>query len=197
MRFIRTLALWNNTELWEFFITYLFSLSKDKSLDIFYIEFPSSFLNNAKEKLLSFKNIYKLALQICVYLLKTDITLSLETLTKINIKHNHISLGDFEDLSKTLQNVHYSENINLVKLEKPKTQTEKIIFVLKQAIDFYPISNNDQQSLFRLNLLNSSFKNQLTTKVAKRFLISETIEKKQRKILWKLIGLSSSLGKSK
>jgi hypothetical protein len=194
LKFLRSLALLNNPLLWEYMVSYLHKLAADPSLELFYIEFPSSFLNGKKEHVSSSKSIYKLVLQLSNYLLKCDINQSLEIFTTINLKHNHISLNDFEELTKSLQNVHFSENINLVVIEKPKTESEKMLFVLKGCIDYYPIGS-DEPSLFRLARLNSSFKNQLMCKVAKRFLLSDKIEKNKRMVLWNVIAGSSSIGK--
>jgi hypothetical protein len=175
-------------------VKYLHILAADQSLEFYFTEFPSSFINRKKERIVSSKNIYVFVLQLSNYLLKCDIGQSLEIFTKINLKNNHISLNVFEDLTKLLQNVHFSENINLVVIEKPKTRTEKIIFVLKRCINYYFIEPNEPLSLFRLITLNSSSKNQLMSEIAKRFLMSENIEKKQRKVLWKAIAISSSIG---
>lgn len=175
-------------------VQYLHKLGADQSLEFYFTEFPSSFMNNTKQRIVSSKSIYIFVLQLSNYLLKCDIGQSLEIFTKINLKNNHVSLNVFEDLTKSLQNVHLSENINLVVIEKPKTRIEKIIFVIKKSIDYYFIEPIEELSLFRLTMLNSSFKNKLMSKIAKRFLICEHIDKKQRKILWKVIAISSSIG---
>ena len=197
IKFIRAIALWDKPELWSNLIMFLHSILSDKSIELYYTEFPNSFINNSKTKLSCSSDIYKLVLQISVYLLKCDIKQTLEILTKINVKHSHINLGDFEDLTKTLQNVHFSENINIKKIEKPKSLSEKTLFVFKNAVEYYPITIKEDGSLFKLTLLNSSFKDQLKPKIAKHYLMSENIEKPQRKILWEIIATSSSLSKKK
>jgi SOS response regulatory protein OraA/RecX len=122
-----------------------------------------------------------------------DIKYTLQVFTKINLKNSHLSLGDFEEVSRKLENVHFSENIGKTVVKNPKTLIEKVVFVLKMAIPYCQLSKDD--SLFKLTYLNSECNKKIRPKVVKRILMKDNLDKKHRKALWKLISEISALCK--
>ena len=149
LRFLRSITLWREPALWSYAVEFLFSRVECSSLSLYFSNYPKTLKKNKKSRLKYPKEIYYLLFQTTNYLLKMDIKFTLEIFTKINLKNAHLSLGDFENVSRNLENVHFSENINRTVVKNPKTLMEKIIFVLKKAIAFCPLDSND--SLFKLS----------------------------------------------
>ena len=105
-----------------------------------------------------------------------------------------MSLGDFEDISRKMENVHFSENINKIVVKNPKTLMEKIIFVLKKSLPYCSLERED--SLFKLTYLNSECNKQIRCRIIKRILMKDNLDKRHRKSLWKLISEISALCKT-
>lgn len=104
-----------------------------------------------------------------------------------------MSLGDFEETSRQMENVHFSENINKIVVKNPKTLMEKIIFVFKMALPFCALDRSD--SLFKLTYLNSECNKKIRTRIIKRILMKDDLDKRHRKALWKLIAEVGALCK--
>ena len=191
LKFLRSIILWNEPNLWNFAVNFLLSHIDCSSIQLYFSNYPKTIKKNKKSRLKFERNIYQALFQTTNYLLKANIKFTLETFTKINLKNSHLSLGEFEEVSRKLENVHFSENINKIIVKKPKSRTEKVIFVLKAAIDYCKLDLKD--SLFKLTLLNSQTKHALRSKISKKILMMDNIQKKHRKVLWKLIAQSSTI----
>lgn len=123
-----------------------------------------------------------------------DIKYTLQVFTKINLKNSHLSLGDFEEVSRKLENVHFSENIGKTVVKNPKTLMDKIVLVLKMAIPYCQLRRKD--SLFKLTYLNSECNKKIRPTVIKRLLMKDNLDKKHRKALWILMAHVGALCKS-
>lgn len=193
LRFLRSITLWREPALWNYAVDFLFTRVDCSSLSLYFSNYPKTLKKNKKSPLKYPKEIYYLLFQTTNYLLKMDITLTLQIFTKINLKNAHLSLGDFENVSRNLENVHFSENIGKTVIKNPKTLMEKIIFVLKRTITYLPLDSKN--SIFNISYLNSECNNQLRTKIIKRILMKDDLDKKHRKALWKLIAEIGALCK--
>lgn len=150
---------------------------------------------NSKFRLNNKQQIYILLFQTAYYLLKTDVHFTLQTFSEINSINSHIRVTDLEDISKELQNVHFSENINKIILPKPKSRTEKIVFVLKRTVEFLKLDQED--SIFKLTLLNSELKKSLTLKILKKILMKQDLIKKHRLHIWFRISTIKTISNQK
>ena len=185
IKFLRSIAFWKEPILWKSSIDFLLSHMQCNSVFLFFSNYPSSMNINSKFRLNNKQQIYILLFQTAYYLLKTDVYFTLQTFSEINSINSHIRVTDLEDISKELQNVHFSENINKIILPKPKSRTEKIVFVLKRTVEFLKLDQED--SIFKLTLLNSELKKSLTLKILKKILMKSDLIKKHRLHIWSRI----------
>jgi hypothetical protein len=192
LRFLRAITIWREPSLWRYAVDFLFHYVECPSLSLYFSNYPKTLKKNRKSRLKYPKELYLLLFQTSYYLLKMDITMTLEIFTKINLKNSHLSLGDFEDVSRKLENVHFSENISKTVIKNPKTFMEKIIFVLKMTIPFCQLDRKD--SLFKLTYLNSECNEKIRSRIIKRILMKDNLDKRHRKSLWILISEISVLG---
>lgn len=193
LRFLRSITIWREESLWRYAVDFLFHYVECNSLSLYFSNYPKTLKNNRKSRLKYPKELYHLLFQTTYYLLKMDISMSLEIFTKINLKNSHLSLGDFEEVSRKLENVHFSENISKAVIKNPKTLMEKIVFVLKMTIPYCKLDRKD--SLFKLTYLNSECNAKIRCRIIKRILMKDNLDKRHRKSLWKLISEISVLGK--
>lgn len=194
LRFLRSVTIWREPQLWSYAVDFLFSHAECPSLNLYFSNYPKTLKKNKKSRLRYAREMYLLLFQTSNYLLKMDIRFTLETFTKINLKQAHLSLGDFEETSRKMENVHFSENINKIVVKNPKTLMEKIIFVLKKALPFCPLRRSD--SLFKLTYLNSECNKRIRASIIKRILMKDDLDKRHRKALWKLIAEVSAVCRS-
>mgnify|MGYP001800119116 CR=1 FL=1 len=194
LRFLRSITLWHTSSLWNYAVAFLFNYVDCRSINLYFSNYPKTLKKNKKSHLKYPREIYSLLFQTTNYLLKMDIKMTLQVFTKINLKNSHMNLGDFEEMSRKLENVHFSENIGKTIVKNPKTHINKIILVLKKSLPFCSISQ--EYSIFKLTYLNSECSKRIRPPIIKRILMKDRLDKKHRKALWKLLSEVSALCKS-
>lgn len=193
LKFFQALGLWENPNIWKHSILYLNQIVKYSSIDLFLSINPKTLRKKRKSKLKSQSSIYILFLQACNYLIKMNIEKMLEIHFSINDIHQHLKVGDFEEITRTLENPHLMGNLNKIMFKHPESKNEKIILILKNALKF--IENTPQDSILKLSIINKECHKKLHIKIIKRLLISDNIETKMRIKLWRVIAKDGTLSK--
>lgn len=193
LKFFQCMTLWELKDLWQHSIGGIINYSQCNSICLFYSNYPKTIHQGKKSRLKDSEAVYRVFVQSCCYLVKMDVGLMLKTFFQVNEENQHLKVGIYERLTQDLESIHFMEGLNKIIRKRPKTKSEKILFVLKRSINYLKADFNSE--ILNLCLLNKQAKKALKKKILKQFLKMKITNKKIRILIWNKIAKTRTISR--
>ena len=194
LKFFQAMTLWEVKDLWQHSVSGIINYSKCNSICLFFSNYPKTIHRGKKSRLKDCEAVYRVFVQSCSYLVKMDVAFMLQTFFQVNEENQHMKVGIYERVTQDLESIHFMDGLNKIIRKRPKTKSEKILFVIKRSINYLKADFNSD--IMNLCLLNKQAKKVLSKKVLKQFLKMKITNKKTRVFIWNKIAKNKTISKN-